>query len=50
MMGTLGKGSKNSKWKFKMVFAMKGGGGFPVSHTYSEKLFIEKHLESFPDC
>ena len=30
---------KKSKWKFKMAFAMKGGGleGFRVPHTYFEK-------------
>ena len=34
------EGVKKSKWKFKMVFAMKGGGvsrGSRVPHTYSEK-------------
>ena len=29
------EGIKKSKWKFKMVFAMKGGGS-QVPHTYSE--------------
>ena len=33
-------GVKKSKWKFKMAFAMKGGGvsrGSRVPHTYFEK-------------
>ena len=31
------EGIKKSKWKFKMVFAMKGKGVSRVPHTYSEK-------------
>ena len=35
------EGFKKSKWKFKMAFAMKGGGGVSrgsrVPHTYFEK-------------
>ena len=47
------EGCKKSKWKFKMAFAMKGGGvsrGSRVPHTYFEKWFFKNHLESFPDC
>ena len=37
--GLLWEGFKKSKWKFKMTFAMEGGGvsrGSRVPHTYSE--------------
>ena len=50
----LREGFKKSKWKFKMAFAMKGGGLEGVSSaTYVPILknyFFENHLESFPDC
>ena len=42
-----------SKWKFKMAFAMKGGGSGPVSsatYLFWKMIFIKNHLESFPDC
>ena len=40
-------GFKKSKWKFKMAFAMKGGGvsrGSRVPHTYFEKWFLLKNI------
>ena len=40
---SLREGYKKSKWKFKMAFAMKGGGvsrGSRVPHTYFEKWFF----------
>ena len=44
----LREGVKWSKSKFKMVFAMKGGGGVSrgswVPHTYSEKWFFLKTI------
>ena len=43
-----------SKWKFKMAFAMKGGGGLEgVSFAiklFWKMIFVKNHLESFPDC
>ena len=36
-------GVKQSKWKFKMVFARKGGGS-RVLHTYSEKMIFLKTI------
>ena len=43
---------KKSKWKFKMVFAMKGGGsrGGLECHIPIQKKNLKNHLESFPDC
>ena len=41
------EGFKKSKWKFKMAFAMKGGGvwrGSQLPHTYFEKLFFLKTI------
>ena len=41
------EGFKKSKWKFKMAFAMKGGGvsrGSRVPHTYFEKWFLLKTI------
>ena len=38
-----------SKWKFKMVFAMKGG-GLECHIPILKNDFFENHLESFPDC
>ena len=49
----LREGFKKSKWKFKMAFAMKGGGsqGGLVCHLPILKNdFLKNHLESFPDC
>ena len=43
----LREGFKKSKWKFKMAFAMKGGGGRDrsrVPHTYFEKWFLLKTI------
>ena len=37
-------GFKKSKWKFKMAFAMKGGEGSRVPHTYFEKWFLLKTI------
>ena len=39
-----------SKWKFKMAFAMKGGGVSSVTYLFLKMIFIKNHLESFPDC
>ena len=44
---------KKSKWKFKMAFAMKGGGLEGVSFAiklFWKMIFFKNHLESFPDC
>ena len=45
---------KKSKWKFKMAFAMKGGGGVETGLECHipilKKDFFKNHLESFPDC
>ena len=46
-------GVKKSKWKFKMAFAMKGGGSRGVSsatYLFWKMIFVKNHLESFPDC
>ena len=46
-------GVKKSKWKFKMAFAMKGGGLEGVSsatYLFWKMIFVKNHLESFPDC
>ena len=43
------EGIKKSKWKFKMVFAMKGG-GLEFHIPIPKNDFFENHLESFPDC
>ena len=43
------EGFKKSKWKFKMVFAMKGGGlEFHIPILKND--FFENHLESFSNC
>ena len=42
-----------SKWKFKMAFAMKGGGVETSLECHIPILindFFKNHLESFPDC
>ena len=43
-----------SKWKFKMAFAMKGGGGLEgvssATYLFWKMIFVKNHLESFPDC
>ena len=42
-----------SKWKFKMAFAMKGGGsrgGLECHLPILKNDFFKNHLESFPDC
>ena len=44
---------KKSKWKFKMAFAMKGGGsrgGLECHIPILKNYFFKNHLESFPDC
>ena len=44
---------KKSKWKFKMAFAMKGGGvktGLECHIPILKNDFFKNHLESFPDC
>ena len=44
---------KKSKWKFKMAFAMKGGGLEGVSsatYLFWKMIFVKNHFESFPDC
>ena len=44
---------KKSKWKFKMTFAMKGGGVETSLECHIPILkndFFKNHLESFPDC
>ena len=44
---------KKSKWKFKMAFAMKGGGvetGLKCHIPILKNDFFKNHLESFPDC
>ena len=49
----LREGVKWSKSKFKMVFAMKGGGLEGVSsatYLFWKMIFLKNHLESFPDC
>ena len=43
------EGVKKSKWKFKMVFAMKGG-GLEFHIPILKNNFFENYLESFPDC
>ena len=46
-------GVKKSKWKFKMAFAMKGGGsrgGLECHLPILKNDFFKNHLESFPDC
>ena len=46
-------GVKKSKWKFKMAFAMKGGGsrgGLECHIPILKNDFFKNHLESFPDC
>ena len=42
------EGFKKSKWKFKMAFAMKGGG--IETGLECHMIFVKNHLESFPDC
>ena len=48
------EGFKKSKWKFKMAFAMKGGGGsrggLECHLPILKNDFFKNHLESFPDC
>ena len=48
------EGFKKSKWKFKMAFAMKGGGrsrgGLECHIPILKNDFFKNHLESFPDC
>ena len=44
------EGLKKSKWKFKMAFAMKGGGGLECHLPILKNDFFKNHLESFPDC
>ena len=42
-----------SKRKFKMAFAMKGGGLEGVAsatYLFWKIFFVKNHLESFPDC
>ena len=39
-----------SKWKFKMAFAMKGGGVSSAAYLFWKMIFFKNHLESFPDC
>ena len=46
----LREGFKKSKWKFKMAFAMKGGGGLECHIPILKNDFFKNHLESFPDC
>ena len=50
----LREGVKKSKWKFKMAFAMKGGGGsrggLECHIPILKNDFFKNHLESFPDC
>ena len=49
----LREGFKKSKWKFKMAFAMKGGGsrgGLECHLPILKNDFFKNHLESFPDC
>ena len=44
---------KKSKWKFKMAFAMRGGGsrgGLECHIPILKNDFFKNHLESFPDC
>ena len=53
--GTVGirEGFKKSKWKFKMAFAMRGGGsqgGLDCHLPILKNDFFKNHLESFPDC
>ena len=50
---TIREGFKKSKWKFKMAFAMKGGGsrgGLECHLPILKNDFFKNHLESFPDC
>ena len=50
---TLREVFKKSKYKFKMAFAMKGGGsrgGLECHIPILKNDFFESHLESFPDC
>ena len=48
-IGLIREGFKKSKWKFKMVFAMKGGGlEFHIPILKND--VFENHLESFPNC
>ena len=50
---TIRDGVKKSKWKFKMAFAMKGGGsrgGLECHLPILKNDFLKNHLESFPDC
>ena len=47
------EGCGKSKWKFKMAFAMKGGGtrgGLDCHLPILKNDFFKNHLESFPDC
>ena len=47
------EGCRKSKWKFKMAFAMKGGGargGLECHLPILKNDFFKNHLESFPDC
>ena len=46
----LREGVKWSKSKFKMVFAMKGGGALEWRIPTLKNDFFKNHLESFPDC
>ena len=50
----LGTVADNQKWKFKMVFAMKGGGGARGGLGCHIRIlkndFFENHLESIPCC
>ena len=51
--GFLREGFKKSKWKFKMAFALKGGGsrgGLECHLPILKNDFLKNHLESFPDC
>ena len=53
LAGQLREGVKKSKWKFKMAFAMKGGGsrgGLECHIPILKNDFFKNHLESFPDC
>ena len=50
-------GVQKIKWKFKMAFAMKGGGSrgglegvSSATYLFWKMIFVKNHLESFPDC
>ena len=44
------EGFQKLKWKFRMAFAMNGGGVSRAIKVFWRKKMFENHLESLPDC